>query len=88
VPGGRAFWWTEALWAASDGLPVVQVPIEQIREFNQDCWFHGRAPTCREVAEHAHRIEQAQLSHPVIIAADGISWTGDTGSPRPGLTAG
>jgi hypothetical protein len=71
VPGGRAFWWTEALWAASEGLPVVQVPIADIREFDEDCWFHGRAPTCREVAEHARRIEQADLSHPVIIASDG-----------------
>jgi hypothetical protein len=71
VPGGRAFWWTEALWAASEGLPVVQVPIADIREFDEDCWFHGRAPSCREVAEHARRIEQADLSHPVIIASDG-----------------
>ena len=45
VSGGRAFWWTEALWAASEGLQVVQVPIEQIREFDEDCWFHGRAPS-------------------------------------------
>jgi len=71
VPGGRAFWWTESLWAAAAGLPVVELPIAQIREFDEDCWFDGRAPTCREVAEHARRIDQADLAHPVIIAADG-----------------
>jgi hypothetical protein len=71
VPGGRAFWWTESLWAASAGLPVVNVPIAEIREFDEDCWFSGRAPSCREVAEHARRIQQADLSHPVILRSDG-----------------
>ena len=71
VPDGRAFWWTESLWAASAGLPVRRVPIDQIREFEQDCWFDGRAPNCREVAEHARRIQQADLQYPVILAADG-----------------
>lgn len=36
-----------------------------------DCWFEGKAPTCREVAEHARRIDTADLSRPVILAVDG-----------------
>ena len=37
-----------------------------------DCWFVGRnVPTCRAVAEHARRIQNADLSYPVILAADG-----------------
>ena len=71
VPGGRAFWWTTSLWTASARLPVIRVPIAGIRELDEDCWFDGRAPTCREVAEHARRIAQADLRHPVILAADG-----------------
>ena len=71
VPGGRAFWWTQTLWAASSGLPVFEVPIAGIREFDEDCWFSGRAPSCREVAEHARRIQEADLSHPVILHSDG-----------------
>jgi hypothetical protein len=71
VPGGRAFWWTEGLWAAAVGLPVEKVPIAEISEFDEDCWFDGRAPTCREVAEHSRRIDEADLRHPVILAADG-----------------
>jgi hypothetical protein len=47
------------------------VPIAQIAEFDQDCWFDGRAPTCREVAEHSRRIQQADLARPVILASDG-----------------
>jgi hypothetical protein len=71
VPGGRAFWWTLSLWAASSGLPVIQVPIDAIREFDEDCWFSGLAPSCREVAEHARRIQEADLGHPVILRSDG-----------------
>jgi hypothetical protein len=71
VDGGRGFWWTERLWAEAAGLPVRRVRIDDIAEFDQDCWFGGRAPTGRQVAEHARRIEVADLRFPVILAADG-----------------
>jgi hypothetical protein len=72
VPGGRAYWWTEKLWAASAGLPAKRVPIAEIAEFEMDCWFQGRhAPSCRAVAEHIRRIVDADLAWPVILAADG-----------------
>jgi len=71
VPGGRGYWWTEGLWAASAHLPVRTVPISDIREFDENCWFGDRPPTCREVAEHARRIEAADLSYPVVLGADG-----------------
>ncbi len=71
VAGGRAYWWTERLWRLSADLPVREVPIDQIAEFDQDCWFSGREPSCREVAQHARRIERVDPSYPVILAADG-----------------
>ena len=72
VPGGRAFWLTEKLWRAADGLPVIRVPLDAIAEFDQDCWFGERhAPTCRAVAEHARRIQDADLAYPIILSADG-----------------
>lgn len=71
VPGGRAFYLTERLWKLSAGLPIESVPIDKIREFDEDCWFGGRAVTCRMVAEHADRIQKADLSYPVILSADG-----------------
>jgi hypothetical protein len=71
VAGGRGHWWTDRLWAASAALPAQTVPIDSIAEFDRDCWFHGKGPTCREVAEHARRINAADLRYPVILAADG-----------------
>ena len=72
VPGGRAYFTTARLWEAARGLPVISVAIADIAEFDRDCWFGDRnTPTCRAVAEHARRIQAADLSFPVIIAADG-----------------
>lgn len=71
VAGVREFWWTESLWAAAEDLPVASAPIADIVEFDQNCWFGDRPPTCREVAEHARRIQTADLSRPVIFSASG-----------------
>ncbi len=71
VAGGRGHWLTENLWSAATDLPVYQVRITDIPELDEDCWFDGRGPTCREVAEHARRIHNADLSQPVIFGADG-----------------
>ena len=39
VPGGRAVWYTERLWALAAGLPVEEVAIAAVGEFEADCWF-------------------------------------------------
>jgi hypothetical protein len=71
VPGGRGFWWSERLWAAAEGLPVHKVALTDIAELDEDCWFGGQTPTCREVAEHSLLITNADLRFPVILASDG-----------------
>ena len=71
VPGGRAFYLTERLWELAAGLPVESVPIDTIKEFDEDCWFGGAPVTCRMVAQHADRIQKADLRYPVILSADG-----------------
>ena len=71
VDGRRHHFWTDRLWGLSTELSVEEVPIDDIVEFDQDCWFHGRGPTCRQVADHARRIQEADLRFPVSWAADG-----------------
>jgi hypothetical protein len=72
VPGGRAVWLTERLWALARGLPEERVAIEAVPEFDQDAWFGPHVPpTCRAVATHARRIYEADLRYPIILAADG-----------------
>jgi hypothetical protein len=71
VGGRRCCWWTDGLWVAAADLPIEPVAIDSIAELDMDCWFRGRGPTCREVAEHARRIDAADLAHPVILSAGG-----------------
>ena len=71
VPGGRAVFMTQRLWELSAGLPVETVLIDDIREFDENCWFGDGPVTCRMVARHAGRIQKADLSYPVILSSDG-----------------
>ena len=68
---GRAVWYTERLWSLSAQLPVKMVRIDTIKEFDLDCWFGNDVPTCREVARHAKKIFEADLSYPVVLSSDG-----------------
>jgi hypothetical protein len=69
--GGRAYWYTQRLWELAAGLPAETVPVDSIAELDQDCWFGDTPPTCRAVAEHARRIQDADLAHPIILSSDG-----------------
>lgn len=72
VDGGRAFWLTERLWELARDLPAHEVPIASIAEFEQNCWFSSPTPpTCKAVAQHARRINEADLSYPIILSAAG-----------------
>lgn len=71
VSGRRAYWMTKRLWELSDSLPVVEVAVADLAELDQDCWFDGQPATCRMVAEHARRIQDADLDHPIVLSADG-----------------
>jgi hypothetical protein len=55
---------------------VTEVGVSTLRELEQDCWFDGEAPTIRQVAEHSRRIQDADFSHPVILASDGTLMDG------------
>jgi hypothetical protein len=70
IAGGRAFWYTERLWQLAQALPVLSVRVDSVPEFDQNCWFTD-PPSCRQVAEHARQIFEADLEFPIILSADG-----------------
>ena len=45
------------------------VPIADIREVDETYW--GATMTCRQVADHARLIQEADLTFPVILSSDG-----------------
>ncbi|NNE47146.1 MAG: hypothetical protein HKN37_10845 [Rhodothermales bacterium] len=70
---GPLVWDVHRLVELSRNLPRKQVPVDGIRELDENYWFQtdGSVPTCRAVAEHARLIQETDLRHPVILSADG-----------------
>jgi len=50
---------------------MKSVPLESIAAFDQNCWFGASEPTCRNVAEHARRINDVSFDHPIILSSEG-----------------
>jgi ribonuclease HI len=74
----RWVWQTSRLVEAAQGLPVKTVSVADfdVSILDEDCWFHGNKVTIRQVAKHAKRIYEADLSYPIILAPDGTLMDG------------
>ena len=70
---GLQAWDVARLIDLSRDLPRQRIPVSSIREFDEVYWFDGeyQKPTCRKVIEHLQLIAKADLSHPIILGADG-----------------
>jgi hypothetical protein len=74
---GQYFWWTERLWLLARDLPVITILLEDIKEFEANCWFSKlEDATCKAVAKHAKRIVDADLSYPIILSSEGFLMDG------------
>ena len=71
-PKGLRAWDIGRLIALSRDLPVIEIKVSAIAELDQPYWYdHGYSPTCRNIAEHARLMAEADLSFPIILSADG-----------------
>ena len=71
-PNGLRAWDVHRLLDLARDLPVVEMPLSEIRELDEAYWFdHGGVPTCRAIVEHAALINEADLAFPVILSSDG-----------------
>ncbi|MEM7096125.1 MAG: hypothetical protein AAF567_24175 [Actinomycetota bacterium] len=70
---GRAAWDVHRLIEVSADLAVVEVPLTDFDDvLDSIYWFDDmHRPTVRMVALHARLIEEADLSYPIILGADG-----------------
>ena len=72
VAGRRLAWEVAKLRDASASLPVDEVALASIFEFDEVYWFdEEHRPTCRAVVEHARRIAAADTSDPILLSHDG-----------------
>jgi len=70
---GLLIWDVHRLAKLSQGFDVAELPLAEIKELDEAFWFgvYSDPPTCRRVALHAKLIQETDLSHPIILAADG-----------------
>ena len=66
-------WDCDRLVALSEGLPRRTIPLNSIRELDEAYWRQeGEAHlTCRELVDHLRLVDEADLSYPIILSADG-----------------
>ncbi len=71
--GGLMAWDVVRLIDLSKDLQRTRVPLSSIREMDEVYWFDDEAerPTCRNVLVHMRLINEADLSDPIILGADG-----------------
>jgi len=71
--GQRHVWRVRRLWELSVELPVFDFDIEDFTGMDIDMWFCGvHKPTVRTVYAHCMRIQQANLSFPILLDGKGV----------------
>jgi len=66
-------WDVDRLLDLSRDIEIIDVPLTEIAELDEDYWFAGSAesPTCRKVVEHCDLINKADLSYPIVLCSEG-----------------
>lgn len=70
-PRGLQAWDVDRLIALTKNLPKREVTLEELGELDRPWSGEGEEQTWRELVEHVRLIEQADLSFPIILAANG-----------------
>lgn len=73
-------WDVHRLWKLAENLPVSEVLLADIPDLDRVGWYgepsHCGRLTIREIAAHARRIAEADLSHPVLLSSKGFLFDG------------
>ena len=65
-------WKVERLWELARDLPVETVPVKDLLGILEGiCCITSDERSCMDMARHAKRVLEADLSYPVILSADG-----------------
>jgi len=68
---GLLAWDVDRLVKLSNGLPRKHVPLDSIRELDEEWSAGDQRPTWRAIVGHMQLIEEADLSFPIILSATG-----------------
>jgi hypothetical protein len=73
---GLLAWDVDRLVALSAKLPRTRIPLSNLGELDKPWAGDGEKPTWRAMLEHVRLIEEADLSYPIILSADGAVMDG------------
>lgn len=75
-PQGLLAWDVDRLVHLSRDFPIRRVPLAQIRELDEPVSWEGEALTWRSLVAHVQLLDAAELTYPIILAADGAVMDG------------
>lgn len=75
-PRGLLAWDVDRLVSLTRELSVRAVPLNEIRELDEPMHDAGSSLTWRAFVEHVELMTAAELSYPIILAADGAVMDG------------
>jgi hypothetical protein len=73
---GLLAWDVDRLIHLTSRLPRKSVPLDQIRELDEEWFGDDEPPTWRSLLEHVRLMEEADLSYPIILSASGAVMDG------------
>ena len=76
TPVGFSAWDVDRLVRLTESLPRRRVALSDIREFDEPWFGSDEAPTWRALVEHVKLMDAADLSFPIVLAADGTVMDG------------
>ena len=64
-------WDVHRLVALTNNFVVKKVVLADIQELNEAYWFPDQYPTTQQIIEHFQLVQDADLSYPIILCAEG-----------------
>lgn len=64
-------WDVQHLVQLSQNFPIHNIELNCIQELNEAYWFPETHPTTQQIIEHIQLIQEADLSYPIILYAEG-----------------
>lgn len=64
-------WDVQHLVQLSQNFPIHNIELNCIQELNEAYWFPETHPITQQIIEHIQLIQEADLSYPIILCAEG-----------------
>ena len=70
---GFLVWDVRKLLEKAADLPVVEVELSAIAEFDENWWYQAEndVPSCRSIADHVKLMQATDLRYPILLCAEG-----------------